>query len=97
MFRIKYILIFSAKCYLDEDEDLKEKLIQIRKMESRVTYTLMDRINYPTQEYAMVDNDSKHQLLQTCPEIGIFGVFVRLVTTKAIYISTVVNLLFCYS
>ncbi|XP_065899343.1 glutathione synthetase-like [Dysidea avara] len=67
----------TAKCYLDEDEDLKEKLIQIRKMESRVTYTLMDRINYPTQEYAMVDNDSKHQLLQTCPEIGIFGVFVR--------------------
>ncbi|XP_065896139.1 glutathione synthetase-like isoform X2 [Dysidea avara] len=67
----------TAKCYLDEDEDIREKLTQILKMESRVTYTLMDRINYPTQEYAMVGNDSKHHLLQTCPEIGIFGVFVR--------------------
>ena len=52
--------------------------MEIWKMESRVTYTLMDRINYPAQECLIVTSDSKHQLLQTSPEIGIFGVFVRL-------------------
>ncbi|XP_065896143.1 glutathione synthetase-like [Dysidea avara] len=64
-----------GECYMDET--LRKKLLQLQCLESRVTYTLMDRINYPTQEYVVVGSDSKHQLLQTSPEVGIYGVLVR--------------------
>jgi len=66
-----------GQCYMDEI--LRQKLIQLQNLDSRVTYTLMDRINYPTQEYVIVGSDSKHQVLQTSPEVGIYGVLVRLV------------------
>ena len=61
------------------DETLRQKLLHLQGLESRVTYTLMNRINHPTQDYVVVGSDSKHQLLQTSPEVGIYGVLVRLV------------------
>ena len=82
------------------DEVLREKLLQIQKLESRIAYTLMDRINYPTQEFVVVGSDSKHQVLQTCPEVGMFGVLVRLVYKNMqpiLTLSVVYNIVISYN
>ena len=45
------------------DETLRQKPLHLQGLESRVTYTLMDHINHPTQEYVIVGSDSKHQFI----------------------------------
>ena len=60
------------------DDALKQKLLEIRDLEERAVYIIMDRINYPTQEPVIVSNhDNNYPFYKVVTEIGVYGVLVR--------------------
>ena len=70
-----FTFMYVGKCLYGDA--LKQKLLEIRGLEERVVYILMDRINHPTQESVIVGCDSKYPFHQTSTEIGVYGVLVR--------------------
>ena len=69
------VYFYIGKCLYGDA--LKQKLLEIRGLEERAVYILMDRINYPIQESVIVGCDSKYPFHQTSTEIGVYGVLVR--------------------
>jgi len=60
------------------DDARKDELLELKGLEERAAYILMDRINPPIQESVIISN-KHHYSAQINSEIGIYGVFVRLV------------------
>ena len=56
--------------------DIKEKLLEMKDLDEREAYILMDMIVAPTQDTVIVSHDG-YSHVKVSSELGIYGVFVK--------------------